>query len=46
MANNAITYLKITHLQRLRNIEIEIPEVGVTAIVGVNGSGKSTLLRA
>ena len=46
MANNAITYLKINHLQRLRNIDLEIPEVGVTAIVGVNGSGKSTLLRA
>lgn len=46
MSNNAITYLKINHLQRLRDIEFEIPEVGVTAIVGVNGSGKSTLLRA
>ena len=46
MANNAITYLKVHHLQRLRNIELELPEVGVTAIVGVNGSGKSTLLRA
>lgn len=46
MANNAITYLKINHLQRLRDIELEIPEIGVTAIVGVNGSGKSTLLRA
>lgn len=46
MANNAITFLKIQHLQRLRNIEIEIPEVGVTALVGVNGSGKSTIIRA
>jgi ABC-type lipoprotein export system ATPase subunit len=46
MANNAITYLKINHLQRLRNIELEIPEVGVTALVGVNGSGKSTIIRA
>lgn len=46
MSNNAITYLKINYLQRLRDIELEIPEVGVTAIVGVNGSGKSTLLRA
>lgn len=46
MSNNAITYLKINHLQRLRDIKLEIPEVGVTAIVGVNGSGKSTLLRA
>ncbi|MBK6612977.1 AAA family ATPase [Ottowia sp.] len=46
MGNNAVTYLKINHLQRLRNIELELPEVGVTAIVGVNGSGKSTLLRA
>ena len=46
MPNNAVTYLKINHLQRLRGIELEMPEVGVTAIVGVNGSGKSTLLRA
>jgi ABC-type lipoprotein export system ATPase subunit len=46
MTNNAITYLKINHLQRLRDVELEIPEVGVTAIVGMNGSGKSTLLRA
>ncbi len=46
MANNAITYLKINQLQRLRNIELQLPEVGVTAIVGVNGSGKSTVVRA
>jgi ABC-type cobalamin/Fe3+-siderophores transport systems, ATPase components len=46
MANNALTFLKINQLQRLRNIELEVPEIGVTAIVGVNGSGKSTLLRA
>lgn len=46
MSNNAIKKLKIHHLQRLRNIELEFPAVGVTAIVGVNGSGKSTLLRA
>ena len=46
MANNAITFLKIQKLQRLRSIEIELPEVGVTAIVGVNGSGKSTIVRA
>lgn len=46
MAINAVTYLKINHLQRLRNVELELPEVGVVAIVGVNGSGKSTLIRA
>lgn len=46
MANNAITHLKIHQLQRLRDIELELPEVGVTAIVGVNGSGKSTIMRA
>lgn len=46
MANNAITFLRIRHLQRLRDIELEFPEVGVTALVGVNGSGKSTIIRA
>lgn len=46
MANNAITRLKIHQLQRLRDIELHFPEVGVTAIVGVNGSGKSTIMRA
>lgn len=46
MAHNAIASLKIGHLQRLRNIELELPEVGVTALVGVNGSGKSTIIRA
>jgi len=46
MANNAITHLKINALQRLRGVELEFPEVGVVAIVGVNGSGKSTIIRA
>lgn len=46
MGHNAINKLHIHKLQRLRDITINLPSVGVTAIVGVNGSGKSTLLRA
>ncbi|MEO6352027.1 MAG: AAA family ATPase [Burkholderiaceae bacterium] len=46
MDNNAIKKIKLHKLQRLRDIELELPEVGVTAIVGVNGSGKSTVMRA
>lgn len=46
MDNNAIKKIKVHKLQRLRDIELELPEVGVTAIVGVNGSGKSTVMRA
>lgn len=46
MGHNAINKLHVHKLQRLRDITINLPSIGVTAIVGVNGSGKSTLLRA
>lgn len=46
MGNNAISKIHVSHLQRLRDITISLPLVGVVAIVGVNGSGKSTILRA
>lgn len=37
--------VKIGHKQVLRNIDLDIPEGSVTAIVGPSGSGKTTLLR-
>ncbi len=46
MGHNAISKLHVHQLQRLRDVTISLPLVGVVAIVGVNGSGKSTVLRA
>lgn len=45
-AENALRKITIHNLQRLRNVTLEFPLAGVTAIIGENGSGKSTVLRA
>ena len=36
---------KYSHVLGLRDINIDIPEKGISVIMGLSGSGKSTLIR-
>ncbi|GGF73405.1 hypothetical protein GCM10011332_29340 [Terasakiella brassicae] len=42
----AVIKLEIANLKRLQNVEINLPESGVVALMGENGAGKSTVLHA